>query len=119
MTHHIETTRTSHHATNESPAQVEDKAIQLHREMVSILREYVGMTDELAHAFAAPIVRGMRELYGGQTMGRKGSIYVPAPSKVERNAAIRAEFVGTNADEVCRKYGIGKTRMYEIVRTRG
>lgn len=119
MTLHTSTAPQNSHIPSESPAQVEDKAIQLHREMVSILREYVGMTDDLANAFAAPIVRGMRELYGGQTMGRKGSIYVPAPSKAERNASIRAEFIGTNADEICRKYGIGKTRMYEIVRSRG
>lgn len=104
--------------TTESPAQVEDKAIQLQREMAEILREEIGLNDEFANAWAAAIVRGMRVRYGGQSLGRKGSIYIPAPSKVARNAAIRAEFHGTNAAEICRKYNIGKTRLYEIVNAR-
>lgn len=104
--------------TPNTPAQIEDQAIQLHREFVEIIRAEVGLHDQFANDMAAAIVRGMRERYGGQTLGAKGSIYIPAPDKGERNAAIRAEFNGTNAAEVCKKHGIGRSRLYQIVSQR-
>jgi len=97
-----------------SPAQIEDQAIQLHREFVEIVREEIGMNEPFANDIAAALVRGMRKRYGGQDLGRRGRIYVPAPSKTERNAAIRAEFNGTNVEAVCKKYGISRSRLYAI-----
>lgn len=105
------TTYTDHPKT---PAQIEDQAIQLHREFVEILRVAIGFNDHLAHEAAVAVVRELRARYGGQTLGRRGTIYIPAPDKTQRNAAIRAEFIGTNAKEICKKYGIGRTRLYEI-----
>lgn len=106
---------TAPHAT---PAQLEDQAIQLHREYVEIVREEIGLHEQFANDIAAAIVRGMRKRYGGQTMGAKGSIYVPAPDKSNRNAAIRAEFMGSNAAEVCKKHGVSRTTLYRIVSER-
>lgn len=101
-----------------TPAQIEDQAIQLHREFADIVKEQIGMNDQFANAVAAAIVRGMRERYSGQTFGRKGSIYIPAPNKTQRNDAIRTEFCGNNVKEICKKYGIGRSRLYQIVNER-
>lgn len=98
-----------------TPAQIEDEAIQLHREFVEIVREEIGMNEAFANTMAAALVRGMRKRYSGQKLGAKGTIYVPAPSKAARNAAIRAEFNGTNREAVCKKYGIGRAQLYAIV----
>ncbi len=95
--------------------QIEDQAIQLQREMVDIVREEIGMNEVFANTVAAAIVRGMRKRYGGRTLGSKGAIYVHALGKSERNAAICAEFNGTNSAEVCKKHGISRARLYQIV----
>lgn len=107
------------HFANTTPAQIEDQAIQLHREMVEIVRAETGMHERFANEIAAAIVAGMRKKFGGQTLGRRGLVYIPAPSKHERNAAICAEFNGTNAAEVCKKYAIGRARLYQIVARKG
>jgi len=96
-----------------TPAQIEDHAIQLHREFVEIVRSVTGMNEQFANPLAAAIVQEMRKQWGGNRLGRK-DIYIPAPDKSERNAAIRSEFDGTNAAEVCKKHGIGRSRLYEI-----
>lgn len=108
------TTTTTPHSASASPAQIEDQAIQLHREFVQIVQEEIGMNAPFANDVAAALVRGMRKRYGGQTLGAKGAIYVPAPSKAARNAAIRAEFDGTNGPEVCKKHNISRSRLYAI-----
>lgn len=98
-----------------SPAQIEDQAIQLQREVADIVREEIGMHEGFANDIAAAIVRGLRKRYGGRTLGARGSIYIPAPDKSARNAAIRAEFNGTNADDVCRRHDISRSRLYQLV----
>lgn len=102
------------HYTPSTPAQIEDHAIQLHREFVSIVREEIGMNEQFANDIAAAMVRGMRKRYGGQTLGSKGSIYVPSLGHGQRNAAIRAKFIGTNSAELCKEYGISRSRLYQI-----
>ena len=63
-----------------TPAQIEDQSIQLHREFVAIVCVATGMLDQLATPIAT---------------------------------AIRTEFDGTNAAEVCKKHGIGRSRLYK------
>lgn len=96
-----------------TPAQIEDQSIQLHREFVAILCTATGMHEQLATPIATAIVNEMRQRWGGARLGRK-DIYIPSPDKSQRNAAIRAEFDGTNAAVVCKKHGIGRSRLYEI-----
>ena len=102
-----------------TPAQIEDQSIQLHREFVEIVREEIGLNERFANDIASALVRGVRKRYGGQTMGRRGAIYVPAPDKSERNKAIRTEFKGSNALEVCKKYKISRSRLYQSVGCKG
>lgn len=93
-----------------TPAQREDNALMLQSEFTTIVREETGMNETFASMVAAAIVRGMRRQYGGQ------QLYVPCVDKTERNAAIRREFHGTNAGEICRRYDISRPRLYEILK---
>ncbi|CAN7365097.1 hypothetical protein LJR118_002166 [Acidovorax sp. LjRoot118] len=101
----------SQHAA-QSAAQAEDAAVQLERDFLAIVREDIGMNEGLAGIFARALVDGLRRRMGGQ------DLYVPAPDRSERDAAIRREFTGTNIDELMRKYGLSRTRIYEIAGAR-
>ena len=83
--------------------------LQLHHDLVSILREEIGLVEIFAEQFAAAIAAGLKRRLGGQ------EIYIPAEDKRSRDEHIRAEFCGTNRESVMSKYGISKTRLYEIV----
>lgn len=94
---------------NDTPAKTADQAIQLHRELTDIVRTEVGMRENFAADLAAAILRGLQNMHGGS------ELYIPAPDKTARNAAIRAEFNGTNAEAVCRAHGVSRSRLYQIV----
>ena len=100
--------QTAMHSTP-STAQTEDAAIQLEHDFVEIIRERIGMNETLATIHAQEIVRGLRELHGGQ------ELWIPAPDKSERNAAILRDFLGNNHDEVMKRYGIKRAQLYRIV----
>lgn len=87
----------------------EDAAVALRHDVVLIVREEIGLNESFAIMVADAIVRGLQKLCGG------GELYIPAPNKSERDAAIRREFNGKNLREVCNRYGVSKTRLYEIV----
>lgn len=92
-----------------STALSEDAAIQLEHDFVEIIRQRIGLNETLATIHAQEIVRGLRERHGGQ------DLWIPAPDKAERDEAIRREFNGQNRNELMRRYGIGRSRLYEIV----
>ena len=87
-------------------------AIQLHYDLLTVVREEIGMTDHFAEQIAAAIVRGLCRLRGGQ------DIYIPAEDKIARDERIRSEFNGRNRREVMEKFGIKKSRLYEISRSK-
>lgn len=91
----------------------DDARAQLHSDFTEIVRSEVGMNEHFASDIAAAIVRGLCARLGG------AALYIPAEDKRERNAAICAEFNGQNAEAVMRRYGVGRTRLYEIVKERG
>lgn len=90
----------------------DDARAQLHSELTEIVRVEIGMNEHFASDHAAAILRGLCGMHGGR------SIYIPAEDKSARNAAIRAEFNGQNAEAVMRRHGIGRTRLYEIIKER-
>lgn len=92
----------------DTPAKTADQAIQLHRELTDIVRTEVGMREAFAADLAAAILRGLQNMHGGS------DLYIPAPDKSARNAAIRAEFNGTNGDEICKRFCISRTTLYEV-----
>lgn len=100
-------------------AQADDAALQLEHDMVDIVRAELGMHERQAFDIAKAIVRGLRKRYGGLRIGRRGAaIYIPAPSKEERNEAICREYDGTNLAEVMTRHGIKKTQIYRILGNR-
>lgn len=94
-----------------TPAQADDAAVQLEHDFIAIVREEIGMHESLATIVAQALVRGLRRRNGGQ------SLWIPAPDKALRDAAIRREFIGPNIKEIMAKYGIGRSRVYQIVGT--
>jgi len=102
-----------------TPAQTEDAVLQLEHDMVEIVRTELGMHEREAFEVARALVRGLRKRFGGLRIGSRGcAIYIPAPSKAERNAAIRLEFDGTNLKELMQRHGIRRTQIYRIVGAR-
>lgn len=103
--------------TQISPAQADDAALQLEHDMVEIVRSELGMHEREAFDIAKAIVRGLRKRYGGLRVGGRGAaIYIPAPSKRERNDAIRREFDGTNLKDVMTRHGINRAQIYRIIK---
>lgn len=111
MTHNTTTHQSNaqtYTRTRKSPAQIEDGRMQQQAEMTEIV---AAVMLKLAPDIAAEALRRLEEQYGG---GR-GPLRLYAPDKTERNAKIRATFDGTNAAEVCRTFGVSRSRLYEIV----
>lgn len=111
MTMHHQTT----HPAPTTPAQVDDASMQLVEEMVAIACEELGMHEREATPIAQALVRGMRKRYGGMRLGGRGHIYIPAPSKTERDEAIRSEFNGVNGGEVMKRHGIKRSTLYNVI----
>lgn len=101
-----------------TPGQADDAVIQLEQDFVEIAREELGMHEVPAQELASALVRGMRKRYGGMRLGGRGHIYVPAPSKAERDEAIRQAYNGTNGPEVMKAHGIRRSRLFQIVKAR-
>lgn len=101
-----------------TPGQADDAVMQLEQDFVEIAREELGMHEVPAQELASALVRGMRKRYGGMRLGGRGHIYVPAPSKADRDEAIRQAYNGTNGPEVMKAHGIRRSRLFQIVKTK-
>lgn len=102
--------------TTPSTGQVADSILQLECDLVEIARCDLGLAEVQALRIAKALVGGLRKRYGGLRIGGRGAaVYIPAPSKVERNAAIRREFNGVNHKEVMERHGIRRAQLYRIV----
>lgn len=95
--------------TEQATAIQFDNATALLYDMTDILREQFGLDEPLALALAEKVIAGCRRKWGAQ------EIYIPAPDKADRDAAIRREFNGRNLAEVCQRHGVSRSRVYEIV----
>lgn len=96
--------------TTNTPAQTDDAVVQLEYDIVEIARQEIGMHEREAYEIARALVQGLRKRYGGR------GLYIPAPSKLERNAQILGEFNGTNREAVMKKHGISRTQLYDILK---
>lgn len=94
--------------------QAEDTVLQLQYDLVEIARTDLGMHEVDASRIAAALVVGLRKRYGGERLGRRG-LYIPAPSKQERNEAIRRDFDGTNGEEVMKRHSITRSTLYRVI----
>jgi Mor family transcriptional regulator len=87
----------------------EDAAVELQFEITQIVQEEIGYNEMFANMIAEALTRGLRRRLGGQ------EVYIPAPDKAARNAAIKREFNGRNLAEMCRKYDLSPSGVYKIV----
>ena len=93
---------------HQTQARNEDAAATLQMEVTEIVRAEIGYNEAFASSIASAIVRGLRRKLGGQ------EVYIPAPDRSERDAAIRREFNGTNLAEVCQRHGVSKSTVYRL-----
>lgn len=98
--------------TTPTAGQAEDAATLLQSEITQIMRAETGLHESLASLFAAAAVTGLRRTHGGT------SIYIPSIGNAERDRSILREFNGTNAREICQRYDISRSRLYEIAATK-
>lgn len=96
-------------AATMTAVQAEDAAVQLEHEFIAIVRDEIGMHEAMATLIAQAIVRGLRQRQGGREM------WIPAPDKSARNAAIRRDFNGANLHQLMVQHGLSRSRIYEIV----
>jgi Mor family transcriptional regulator len=73
------------------------------------LRNEIGLHDEFANVWSARLVAFLRRRLGAQ------SIYIPAPSKADRDAAIYREFDGKNAAAIMQRHKISRSRLYQVI----
>ncbi|RYE91746.1 MAG: hypothetical protein EOO78_30000 [Oxalobacteraceae bacterium] len=94
--------------TQLSPGLAEDAALQLEHDLTSIVRAQIGMHESMAALFAQALVQGMRREFGGQ------HLYIPAPGRGERDAAIRSQFNGANLAEVMKRHDVSRSTVYRV-----
>lgn len=68
-----------------------------------------GLDDRAARAIGKAVMDAVRMEYGGSVQ------HVGMVDVVERNRRVRADFDGTNRDQVCARYGICRTTFYKII----
>jgi hypothetical protein len=93
-----------------TPGQREDDALLLVSEFTEDLRMGCGLPEGQAHDVARKLVERLRLRHGARR------IYIPGVDKSQRDAAIRAQFNGRNAGDVCREFNISRARLYQLVR---
>lgn len=96
-------------------ANQDDYGIELLYEVTAAIQEGLGYEEQIAAQMAQPITDALRRRNPAERL------YIPAPDKRSRDEAVRREFNGRNAREVCDRHGISRSRLYEIIadRSRG
>ena len=94
--------------TGTTTAKDEENANLLQGEITDAISVEIGLKPEIAADWAARITGYLRRRLGAQ------EVYIPAPSRTERDAAIFREYNGTNGGEVCARYNISRQRMHQI-----
>lgn len=90
-------------------AKEQEAAFLLQAELAEGLRTETGLLPEFANEIAGRLTRFLRLRLGTQ------AIYIPAPDRTERDAAIFREFDGKNAAAVMRRHGVSRSRLYQVV----
>ena len=90
-----------------------DTAINLQAEVETIIRDACATPSAEAARIAPPIVDGLRRRMGGNTL------HIPVgltrDERAHRDAHILNQYNGRNRPELCKKYGISKSRFYQII----
>lgn len=81
----------------------------LQAEITDALRNEIGLRDEFARPWAAKLTAYLQRRLGTQ------NVYIPAPGRAERDAAIFREFDGKNVAAVMKRYDVSRSRLYQII----
>lgn len=95
-----------------TPPLHERRVAQLTAHMARWLRDECCIKEPFASFIASGLVEEQRRRAGDAWLWQVGV------SKEERNAAIRAEFNGTNLKDVCRKHQVSPATVYRVTRER-
>ncbi|WP_295406630.1 Mor transcription activator family protein [uncultured Thiocystis sp.] len=91
-----------------------DTLVALHTQITRIVREATGLHEQLALPVAEAICAELQHAFGG------AEIYIPAPSRTERNQAILDDWHGGRPiPAICRKHGIARATVYRLLGARG
>lgn len=82
----------------------------LQGELADGLQQEIGLHPRWANEWAAKLTNYLRVRLGAQ------QVYIPAPSKAERDKAIAREFDGSNMAAIMQRHDIGRSQVYEIVK---
>lgn len=95
------------------PAEaIDPDVLQLVYEVADIMRIDGKEEEPRASVLAQIVVDGLRRRVGG------ASIYLLAPSRKQRNIAIRKKFNGGNLKEVCVEFNVSPATVYRIAGSR-
>ena len=87
----------------------EDSAVAL----VNLLTHAITNAFHLEEQAATPLAQHIADSLFCIARGEK--LYIPKLDRRRRNAAIRMEFNGRNAAEICARYGICRAQLYRIL----
>jgi Mor family transcriptional regulator len=87
----------------------QDQLTNLRARVVRIVREATGLHERLALPVAQSICEELARDSGG------GELYVPAPDRTARDAAIRRDFRVDNHAEVMRRHGVSRATLYRVI----
>lgn len=91
-----------------SPAVEADAALELEAMLGETVALCLGLSMSCAHGIAQKMVKVLRMRHGGS------DVYIPARSRRERDASIRAELRTGNAAELAARHGISVSAVYKI-----
>lgn len=89
-----------------------DNEVHLHQILTAALVRRFAINETAAAALAQEVASGLREAGGGE------EVYIPAPDKNLRDAAVRKMFDGRNGEEVRTQFGLSLRQVYRIANGR-
>lgn len=98
--------------TPRSPALEADAALELEAMLGESLALCLGLPPLPSAELAGKLVCVLRLRHGG------GEVYIPAASRAERDAAIRAELRPGNAGELAARHNLSISAVYKIANRR-
>ncbi|MBK1699754.1 Mor transcription activator family protein [Thiococcus pfennigii] len=88
-----------------------DQVADLRVRITRLVREATGLQEQLAYPIAEAICRELQAAYG------PGQLYLPAPSREERNRAIREAWeLGQPIGRIAASHGVDRSTVYRVIR---
>lgn len=87
-----------------------DFLVSFQYQLTVSIREQIGVCEAEASRMATGVMAKIRGQFGGT------EVYIPKrPPRQVQDAAVMEAFDGSNREEVCRRFGIGRRTFYDIL----